>query len=240
MNEQAFFGKKELKSKLISKLSSKRFIKNMEIDASRLISEDIFSKGHTLTSEVLETGFDDVISIYKNEFNIPTSFSTLIETIYQGLESNTFESFVFPEKVYSLIKPKQNLNNIWCDFGILLLTDKKMGLRRMAENITLLEIVEEAEAIYKKYRNLPQENFYKNKIDFEELSHEYLKVCKKIEEQPMTETSMMLYALMQALIDDSYIYDALYGIYKSDKLKEEHYIYYSKKIMELVNEEKIA
>lgn len=240
MDKQAFFGSKKIKKKLISNLASKRFVKNIEIEASKLFTEEDFLKGPSLSYETLDKPFEDIINIYKNDFNIPTSFSTLIEAIYQGLDSNMFDSFIFPEKVYLSIKPQQNLNNIWCDFGIWLLSDKKMGLRRMAENIELLEIVEDAEIIYKKYKELPQKDFDIDKIDFEELSHEYLSICKRIEDNPMTETSMMLYALMQALVDDSYIYDAIYGVYKSNKIEKNHYIHYSNKVLELINEEKIA
>jgi len=240
MSKQAFFDSNLLKRKLISKLASTRIIKNIEIEAGRIFTDKEYLKGTSLSTEPLEKTIDEVVNTYKNEYNIPTSFSILIESIYQGLDNKTHTSFTFPEKIYLSIKPKQNLHNIWCDFGIWLLSDKKIGLRRMAESIELLEIVEDAEAIYKKYKKIPHEDLYNNKIDFEELSHDFLSICKRIEDKPITETSMMLYALMQALVDDSYIYDALYGIYKPNKIKKNHYSYYSKKVLELISEEKIA
>ena len=240
MEKNAFFGSEKLKKKLISSLASKRLVKSIESEANFLFFEKDFLKGLSLSYDNLEQSFEDNVSIYKNEFNIPSSFSILIESIYQGLETKNKESFIFPEKAYLSIKPNQNLNNIWCDFGIWLLTNKKFGLRRMSESIELLEIVEETCTLYEKYKKLPQKKPNLNKTDINILSNDFITILKKIEEGQMTETSVMLYALIQSLVDDSYIYNALYGIYKPTQIKPEHYVLYSNKILELIGQEKIA
>lgn len=232
MNTGAFFDNEKIKNNLIKRIVSTRFIKETENFVNFELEKKIISlRARTLTNSNLEISLSDITLEYQLQYNIPLSLSCLIEGLYQEMSNPKY--LTFPETIFLSIKTGSDLSLIWYSFAYWFISEKQTELKKWIESIELLECIEEIEEIYSIAKNkiVEMEN---NREIFEDITHNSIRISKKIESLPPTETSMIVYGLNYAIIEPSYIYDIITGIYKHSKMTDRHADFYSDYLLNLL------
>ena len=241
MNNFSFYGDSENKEKLISELTSKRIIKQVESQGNIAMNNKNIAKATTtLSTKSLDKSLNETIIEYNETYNIPSTFARIIEAIYQ--ESNHPESIYLPEKIYNKIPIDKNLNYIWIEFNIESLINSKFGIINLTKNKKIIQLIEKIAIFYSNYKR-SLIHFYDNekiieKNELTELKNVFFKNQEQIEKLPLSNISMMLFAINNSIMDETYIYDAYSGIYKPRQLTQEHYLFYIETIENIIKKTK--